>query len=70
VTSPIWDPSHAQATNPDTITEVMLCLQAGAWHAWLSSERLCQQLTQTDADTHSQALDGSQGPLWKSQGRD
>ena len=28
-TSPSWDPSHAQAPNPNTITDAMLCLQTG-----------------------------------------
>ena len=36
----------------------------------LSSERLCQNLTKTDADTHSQLLDWAQGPWWKSPGKD
>ena len=34
--------------------------------AWLSSERLYQQLTEPDEDTYTQILDGGQGPLWKS----
>jgi hypothetical protein len=34
--------------------------------AWLLSERFYQHLTKTVADTHSQALDWSWWPLWKS----
>jgi hypothetical protein len=26
ITDPTWDPSHAQAPNPDTIADAMLCL--------------------------------------------
>jgi hypothetical protein len=37
--------------------------------AWLSSERLCQPLTETDADTYCQPLDWAQGPLWNTYGR-
>jgi hypothetical protein len=33
---------------------------------WLSSERLCQSLTNTEADACSQPLDWAQGPEWKS----
>lgn len=44
-------------TKPNTITDAMLCLQTGAWHGWLSSEMLYQQLTETDADTYSQPMD-------------
>jgi hypothetical protein len=29
-TCPTWDQSHAQAANPDTITDATLCLQTGA----------------------------------------
>jgi hypothetical protein len=28
--SPTWDSSHVQASNPDSITDAMLCLQKGA----------------------------------------
>jgi hypothetical protein len=35
----------------------------------LSSERLIQQLTQTDIDNHSQTVDGTLGLLWKNIGR-
>jgi hypothetical protein len=40
--------------DPDIITDAMLCLQTGAQ---LIPERLYQQQTESDADTHSQALD-------------
>ena len=33
--------------------------------AWLSSVRLYQQLTETDANAYSQALDRGQRHLWK-----
>jgi hypothetical protein len=29
-----------------------------------------QKLLETDAETHSQTLEGAQGLLWKSQGKD
>ena len=45
MTGPTWVPSYGRTSNPDTITDDMLRL------AWLSSERLYQQLTETDADT-------------------
>ena len=38
--------------------------------AWLFSERLTQQLTQMDAETHSQTLDGAWGLLWKNRRKD
>ena len=59
MTGPTWDPSHEQELNHDTITDAMLCLQTGAW---LSSERLYQQLTEIDADAPSQALERCWGP--------
>jgi hypothetical protein len=34
---------------------------------WLSPERLCQSLTNTEADSLSQPLDWAQGPRWWSQ---
>jgi hypothetical protein len=47
-----WDPSHEKTPNAKSIADVNMCLQA-----WLSSERLYQQLTETDTDTYSQPLD-------------
>jgi hypothetical protein len=38
--------------------------------AWLSFERLYQQLTETDAEIHSQLLDGAQGVVGKSWEKD
>ena len=32
---------------------------------WLSSKKLCQHLTKTDADTNSQLLEWTWGPQWK-----
>jgi hypothetical protein len=32
VTSLTWDPTHVCISNPETITNVMFCLQIGAWH--------------------------------------
>jgi hypothetical protein len=37
--------------------------------ACLSSERLYQQLTETDADAHSQTWNGGQGPYGRVRGR-
>jgi hypothetical protein len=34
--------------------------------AWLSSQRLYQCLTETDADTYSQPLEWAQETLWRS----
>ena len=56
VSSPTWDPFHGQAPNPDTITDAMLCLHTGQL-AWLASESLWQQMTETDADNYNQPLD-------------
>jgi hypothetical protein len=57
VTGLTWDPSHRQAPNPDTITDAMLCLQTG------TSEKIYQQLTETDTDTYSWPLDSGRSPL-------
>jgi hypothetical protein len=46
-TAPPGDPSHIQTPNPDTIADRSLI--------WLSPERLCQNLTNTEV--HSQPLD-------------
>jgi hypothetical protein len=37
MTGPTWDPSHGGrgASRPDTIIDVMMCLQTGAWHGCL-----------------------------------
>jgi hypothetical protein len=37
--------------------------------AWLSSERPSKQLKESDADTSTQQMDGSQGPLWLNWGK-
>lgn len=49
---PICNLSYVKAPNTNTITAVF----ADRSPAWLSSERLYQQLTETDEDTHSQPL--------------
>jgi hypothetical protein len=50
-----WDPSYAQTPNPDIIVDAKMCLLTGTWHG--CSQRLYQQLTETDGDTHSLPLD-------------
>jgi hypothetical protein len=43
---------------PDTINDTLLCLHTGACCSLSGST---QQLTQTDADSHSQTVDGTWG---------
>jgi hypothetical protein len=47
---------------PDTISNALLCLQTGALHG-CPLRGSTYQLTETDADTHSQVLDRGRGPL-------
>ena len=54
-------------TNPNAINDTVLCLQTGACYPLRGST---QQLTQTDADTHSQTVDGAWGLLWKNRRKD
>jgi hypothetical protein len=56
MTSSTWDPYHAHTTNP---WHCYWCYAVLAHRnlAWVSSERHYQQLTETDADIHSQAFD-------------
>jgi hypothetical protein len=69
VTGPTSDTlPHGWAPNTDTITHAMLCLQTWTYTAWLSSERLYQQLIETNANTHSQALDWDQNPYGRVRG--
>jgi hypothetical protein len=56
VTSPPWDPSHVEAPRPDTITDAMVFFIDRSL-AWLSSESLKQQLTETDTYNYIQLLD-------------
>jgi hypothetical protein len=46
--APPVDPSHKQTPNPDSIVDAKKCL--------LTEASLCQSLTNTDADAHSQPL--------------
>ena len=55
MTSPNWNISQGEALRPDTITDVMVCLQIGAL-AWLS-ERPNKLLTETEANTYTQPMD-------------
>ena len=34
VAGPIWDSAHGEAPGPDTVTDAMVCLRAGAWFGW------------------------------------
>ena len=45
---------------PDSINDTLLCLQTGAQHN-CSLRDSTQQLIETDAETHSQSLDGALG---------
>jgi len=42
-------PSLVQTPKPNTTVDVKVCLQIGAWHG--CHLRLCQHLTESDADT-------------------
>jgi hypothetical protein len=57
---PTWDLSYGKAPIPDTIYDTLLCLQTGVKHD-CPLRGFIQQVTQTDADTHSQTLDGAWG---------
>jgi hypothetical protein len=61
VTGPNWDPPHVCTTNLDTITEAILCVDRNL--ALLSSERLYQQLTETNAHAYNQPLDWGRTPI-------
>ena len=69
MTGPALDPSHVQAPIPDTINDILLCFQTGVWHG-CPLRASTQELTRTDADIHSQILDGAWGLLWKSRRKD
>jgi hypothetical protein len=59
------DPSHNQLPNTDPH-----CIHqqdfAERTQIELSLVRLCWGLANTEVDAHSQLLDGSQGPQWRS----
>ena len=61
VTGSTWAPSHG-ATKP-RLDHWCYVVLADRSLVWLSSERLNQQLTETDA---GRAWERGQGPLWKS----
>jgi hypothetical protein len=60
------DPSHNQLPNADTIAYTSKILLKGPRYGWLSLVRLCRGLANTEVDAHSQLLDRSQGPQWRS----
>lgn len=64
---PSWDLSYIQTPNLDTIVETKKCLLTGALYQpiLLSPEKLCQSLTNKEADACSQPLDWAQGSHWK-----
>ena len=59
MTSPTWDPSKGDHQGLTLLCYDMLTDRN---LAWLSSERPNQQLTETEADTYTHRLDGSQEP--------
>jgi hypothetical protein len=59
VTCPTLDPSQGEAPRPDSI---VVLTDRGL--AWLSSEGPNKQLKESDADTYTQTMDRSWGPLW------
>ena len=63
--APPGDPSHNQPTNTDTIAFSSKDFAERSL-IWLSLVRLCQCLANTEVDAHSQLLDGTQGPQWRS----
>jgi hypothetical protein len=67
--SPNWDPSHGQEPIPDTINDILLCLQIGTWHNY-PLRGSTQEPIEMDAETHSYTLSGVQGVLRKSWGKD
>jgi hypothetical protein len=64
VTGPNWDPAQGDVPRPDTITDAMDGVLTNRSLAWLPSKRSKKQLKESDADTHTQPMDRSQGPLW------
>ena len=66
ITGPTLDPSSGQASIINIIND-LLCLQIGGSCPLRSST---QQLTQTDADTHSQTVDGAWRLFWKNRRKD
>ena len=62
---PTFDPSHVQTPVSDTISDTLLCLQTGAQHNCPLRGSI-QQLTEIEADTHTQTLDEVPGLSWKS----
>ena len=59
------DPSHDQLRNADTIAYTSKILLRRT-QIQMSLVRLCRGLANTEVDAHSQLLDGSQGPQWRS----
>lgn len=62
------DTSHRQ-TIPDTINNTQFRLQIGAQHKGPLRGSIQQPMV-TEAETHSQTVDGAQGILWKSWRKD
>ena len=58
------DPSHNQLPNTDTIAYTSKILLKGP--RYMALVRLCWGLANTEVDAHSQLLDVSQGPQWRS----
>jgi hypothetical protein len=55
-------PFYGQESIPDTINDTLLCLQTEIKHKFPLRDST-QQLTETDAETHSQTLDVGQEKL-------
>jgi hypothetical protein len=63
-----WDTFHGRESSLDTINDILLCLQTGAWHncpLW----GYTQQLMETDAEIHNQTVGETLGILWKSKAK-
>jgi hypothetical protein len=58
------DPYHNQLPNADTIAHYQDFTERTQIE--LSLVRLCWGLANTEVDAHSQLMDGSQGPQWRS----
>jgi hypothetical protein len=67
ITGPTWHPSHGQVLIPNTINDILLCLQTGAC---CTLKGPTQQLTLRDTDTHCQTVDRAWELLWKNWRKD
>jgi hypothetical protein len=66
---PTWGPNSYIIVKPGSYYGCQK-VHANRSLIWLSPERLCQSLTNTEADVFSQPLDWAWGPQWRSWWRD